>query len=544
MKSIRICGAAWLIAVLALAAGLRSAYYIRLDNDGMRFALVADQILKGNGLKLSAYGAVPRGLGPSPDSSGLWPDIWQMPLLSVSYALLGGVRPGRVWPAQAVNVLAHLVASLCAFHIARRCAGIVAGMGTGALVAFSFPLLSLVGQMWTETLFIAFVMTTVCMLQASRLAPPHWPYLASSGLVAGAACETRNPGVALIPLFIYESCIVLFRKGWRPAARLLCLGALPPIIVIGAWAGRNAFLYSSPIGFARAAPERGWTDALREMLVQLVEQLGFNEPGWRTTLTFLLLAIPACALLLSPGRRCEAVRMLGRGLDLPLAAATCYMGALVIALTVAFPVFEARFAAPLIPLFAIVAVVIIARGWNAVRKRGARKIAVIGLTVSVAVIVGGEASRSYLLLPHTLSSGVYGSESECVKWVLAHNSPKKAVVTNAPYMVAFFTGMTTVGLPYCHPWLSFERLPADLDRRIPEWMRQIGAEYLLLLRVVDGLPQEEWGKVREGLPEKVWGEFIARLSRPAPVPPPRWQERLMRIYECPDGVVYRLSDGG
>ena len=566
MKSIRIYGAAWLVAVLALAAGLRSAYYIRIDNDGMRYALVADQILKGNGLKLIAYGVVPLGMGPPPDSSGLWPDIWQMPLLPVSYALLGGVRPGRVWPAQAVNILAHLVASLCAFRVARRCAGNVAGMGAGALVAISYPLLALVGQAWTEPLFIAFLMMTVCMLQASRFARPQWRYFASGGLAAGAACKTRNSGLALIPLFLCAACIVWYRKGARPAARLMCLGALPPVIAIGVWMARNIWLYSSLIGFALATPDRGWTEALRGMLALLVEQSGFDEPGWRAALTFLLLAVPACALLLSPGIWREVVRMVRRGLDLPLVAAAWYLGALVIALTFKFPMFEVRFAAPLIPLFAIVAMVIIARGWNAVRERGAPRIAAIGLAISLAVIAGGEASRSYLLLPHTLSSGVYGSESECVRWVLAHNSPKRAVATNAPYAVAFFTGMTTAMLPYCHPWLSFERLPADLDRRIPEWMRRIGAEYLLLLRVVDGLPQEEWGSVwgslQDGLPENVWGGYIARLSRPSTAPRDQsgvsgervhgtlkspqasGPERLIRVYECSLGVVYRLAEGG
>ena len=149
----------------------------------------------------------------------------------------------------------------------------------------------------------------------------------------------------------------------------------------------------------------------------------------------------------------------------------------------------------------------------------------------------GEARRSFDNLPRTSPSGDYGTTIGAYTYVTARSGPGSIIVTNTPSMVSFFSGVPTVCLPYRHPWLAWQKIPDDIDRVLPEKMKQIGADYLLLLRVIDGLPREEWIGLENGLPEDVWGKFIADISRGEDV-----SKELEKVYECPRGVVYKLRD--
>ncbi|MCX6340310.1 MAG: glycosyltransferase family 39 protein [Candidatus Aureabacteria bacterium] len=535
MKPSRMLIAAGLVAALAFVEALHAVRYIRLDNDGMRFALVADQILAGRGLRSPL---IPFSLRP--DSLGTVLYTEQGPFLSILYAVMGGVRPGRVWPGQILNLCAHLATSLFSFLIARRIAGNIAGVAAGIVIAVSYPLLDPVGQFWSEAVYIAFAMMTVGMLQAAREENRGWRSFVGSGIAAACAYATRFIGCALLPIFFWESLFSWRRTGRRAAVRTILLTVPLPLLVITVLLTRNCVLMGSIRGVWFPHTERSWSETLRGIIEMNREQFDISIPGVRVTLAFLLLIIPGAALLWPPGGALRIARLFARGLDLVLITIVCYTAALAHALADTQPNYEIRYVAPLTPLLWITAIVVIARGWNCLTQRGMRRLASAGIALSLILIIIGETERSWRLLPHHAPSGDYGFESGACQWVVAHNRKGSLVVTNTPCMLAFFSGIHTVGLPLRHPWLAFEKVPNDLERVLPEKMKEIGAEYLLLFRAIDGLPREEWSGVENGLPEDVWGRFISDLSRP--LAGEKVKGFFVKVYECHEGVVYRMTE--
>jgi hypothetical protein len=85
-----------------------------------------------------------------------------------------------------------------------------------------------------------------------------------------------------------------------------------------------------------------------------------------------------------------------------------------------------------------------------------------------------------------------------------------------------------------------ELAPAGTEEDLVSGMRRIGARYLLLLRVTDGLNREEWADYRGGLPAEEWGVCVAALSRGAAS---ELGGVFARVFQCPFGVVYELRDG-
>ena len=526
--------AAGLVAAIAFVEALHAVRYIRLDNDGMRFALVADQILMGRGLRKPVIAFSLR-----PDSLGTVPYTTQAPFLSILYAVMGGVRPGRVWPAQTLNLCVHLATSLLGFLIARRLAGDIAGAGAGICIAVSCPLLGLAGQFWSDELYIAFALATIYLLQAAK-GKNGWILRVGSGASAACAFATRFIGATLVPLFLWDGFLLWRRSGWRTAARMIVMTVALPLCVIGVLFTRNYLITGTIRGDLLPHTGRTWSETLRCIIEMNNEQFDISVPGVRITLAFLLLILPGTALLCSLRGRREIARLFACGLDMVLISAVCYAGELAHALRDTQPSYEVRFVAPLVPLIWIVAIAMITRGWGVLMRRGWRNVAYAGIILSMVLIIAGETERSWRLLPHHAPSGDYGFESGACQWVVAHNRKGSLVVTNTPCMLSFFSGIHAVGLPLKHPWLSWQKIPDGMERVLPEKMKEVGAEYLLLLRAIDGLPREEWSGVENGLPEDIWGRFISDLSRPLAAE--KGKGSFVKVYECPEGVVYRMTE--
>ena len=537
MIRIRTVSASCLVVLTALLAGGRAACYIRLDNDGMRYALVADQILKGRGLRIPIT-FYPMLLTSSPDSTGTMPVTNNPPLLPIAFAAMGGVRPGCIWTAQVVNVCAHIASSLFSFLITRRMAVVLAGTMAGLLVAVALPLLTLVGQVWSEALFISFFIITIGLLQASRMKGEKGGLLLGSGCTASGAFLTRWIGVTLVPLFVWESLVAFRRGGIKQGGRTAVLTLTLPVVVISSFLTRNYRIMGSTHGlWEKPGPPQSWIGHVLGFGGRLQELLDLTVPGARVTTVFGLLVVPVAILIFSRKWRPEIGRIFASGLDLVLLAAVFYMVGCAHSLATILMYYDPRFSAPLYPLISIAGVTLIASGWDALRDGRFRRCAAVGLAVSLSICVMGEARRSFDNLPRTSPSGDYGTTIGAYTYVTARSGPGSIIVTNTPSMVSFFSGVPTVCLPYRHPWLAWQKIPDDIDRVLPEKMKQIGADYLLLLRVIDGLPREEWIGLENGLPEDVWGKFIADISRGEDV-----SKELEKVYECPRGVVYKLRD--
>lgn len=526
------------VALVALAAALYAAYFIRLDNDGMLYSLVADQILKGRGLRTPAFGAISLYLPPRPDSAGTWPDTWETPLLPTLFALMRGVRPGHIWPAQVVNVCAHLLSSLLAFLIAFRCAGLIAGVSAGIAMSIWYTPLIVVGQVWTEALFISLSVLTVGLLQASRGRKDNRGFLLGSGCAALAACAARTIGIVLLPLFLWEALRSWKRSGIRDAVRTVLLTLPVPLSFVVAWISRNMVLRGVPTGVPFPPTHRSLGAVFEGVMSIIAEQ--FTEGDIRSMVlqAGMLLGIPTMALLIIPQGRRAISRLLGSGLDLVLLAAALYAGLLMYAFFTTQPVFEPRHATPLVPWVLIAAAAVIVSGWETIgRVRLRLPGGLICMVGSLALMVVHGAARSIRSLPHSQRGKEFGIESDSCQWVMSHIKPGSILVTNVPYTVSFFTGIHTMNPMYRHSWNAFERLPPDLDKALVQKMEELNARYVLLIRVTDGQSREAGDNFEKGLPAEVWGEFVARLSRGEDT-----SGRFEKVYECPRGVVYKLRD--
>lgn len=535
MTRVKSVGAAGLVILAALLAGGRAAYYIRLDNDGMRYALISTQILLGRGIATPATLSVYPSLFPDPDAFGNTPATWQPPLLPAVYALLGGVRPGRIWPAQAVNLLAHLVTAIASFLIARRLGGDLAGLAAGLFVALSYPLLDLAGHFWTEPLSIAFFTLSVAVLQASRVARSPARLQLCSGLSATAAGAARWTGVGLFPMLLWDACLSSAGRGARAALRAAARTVLIPLAVMAALFTRNYLCTGTLRGESLAPTGRTWGEVAYGVAADSRDLFDLQVPGTRAAAAFALCVVPLLGLILSgsPGRALRG--LLREGLDLVLLAALGYLGVIVVMYRVSVPYFEPRIVAPVVPLVLVTVAVLMARGWRAIGERWGARVGSAGFLAALVLIGAAEAGRSFRLLPCTFPGADYGFDIPSCRWALTHCPPGSILVTNAPYMVSFFGGVPTVSPPYrpgCNP---FERTPATTEEELVSDMRRIGARYLLLLRITDGLSREEWADYRGGLPAKDWGVCVATLSRGKAV-----SDKLVKVHECPLGVVYRV----
>lgn len=523
MKELKSNIAVGAVILVALLAAARTAYYIQLDNDGMRYGLVADQILLGRGLRKPVMFNDLHFATPL-DSFGTVPYTTQQPLLPVLYALMDGVRPGRLWPGQILNVCAHVLISLFSFMIARRLAGTVAGVASGIIVALSYPLLRVVGHLWTEALFIALVMVTIKLLQASRMRSPGWGYLLGSSAAAAAAFATRSIGVALVPLFLWEAVVAWRRGGLRPAIRTLLITVPVPLIVIAALWSRNFLLTGTIRGDWLPDTGRSWIVGLTGFMGVTVNQFGVYGLCLRAALSAILFGIPCTALLFLPKGKTEISNLWREGLDLVLLAAICYIVVIAHSLAGSQAVFEIRFAAPLVPLIIITAVVVVVRGWNILGEIRLRRLTSFCLLGSLLLIGTGEAVRSFKLLPKDAETLFWYRESYWCKWMVSHCEPGSIIVTNVPCRVPFFSGIAALRPPY-RGHNPFKRIPHNMDEILPRKMKEIGAKYILLVDVWNGLPEEHWG------------EFMAALSRREPI-----SDRFTIVQEWPGSVVYELKE--
>jgi hypothetical protein len=559
------------VSLVAAAAGLHAVRYIRFDNDGMRYALVSTQILRGRGITTPATLSAYRATFPRFDSFGNTPATWQPPLLPAVYALLGGVLPGRLWPAQAVNLFAHILTAVLAFSIARRLGGTLAGLGAGLPVALSYPLLDMDGRFWSEPLFIAMFTASIRALQAARDGRQRARFEIRSGLAAAAACATRWMGISLAPMLLWNALRAIPTIGLRAALRSAAYTMVPSFAITALLFTRNYLLDGTFRGAVLAPTGRGWGEVARGVVSNYAELFDLQVPGARVAAAFALCAMPVLGMILMGDAGREARRLFRRGLDLVLLALFGYVVMIACAYRGGQPYFETRIAAPIIPLIWIAVAAVMAGGWHAIGEKAGPRLAAAGFAGTILLIGAAEAERSGTLLPRTPPSGDYGFESAFCQWAVAHHPPGSVLMTDAPFMVSFFGDIPTVSPSFKSrgPTRSKDP-PAGTEEALVQDMRRFNARYLLMLRVVDGLCREEWGDSSRGLPADVWGDCIAMLSRgefPSDratnswtwwrrgggsissifrrggISPPSSDRAFTRVFQCPLGVVYELKDG-
>jgi hypothetical protein len=341
-------------------------------------------------------------------------------------------------------------------------------------------------------------------------------------------------------MLLWDACLSAAGSGARAALRAAARTVLIPLAVMAAFFTRN-YLYAGTLrGLSLAPTGRTWGEVACGVAADFREIFDLQVPGTRAAAAFALCAAPLLGLVLS-GSLGRALRgLLREGLDLVLLAALGYLGVIAGAYRVSQPYFEPRIVAPVVPLAWVTAAVLMARGWRAIGERWGVRVGSAGFLAALVLIGAAEAGRSFRLLPRAFPGADYGFDIPSCRWAVAHCPPGSILMTNAPYMVSFFGGIPTVSPPYkprCNP---FEKSPVGTEDALVRGMRRLGARYLLLLRVTDGLSREEWADYRDGLSAEEWGACVAALSRGAASEP---GGVFARVFQCPFGVVYELRDG-
>ncbi len=157
----------WIYVILIITsalAGLLVVKNIKISPDAMRFGLISQQILSGNGIRVPIIRLEDNYV----PVKGAIPFLDQMPLLPILLALLGGVTPQNFLPAQIVNLISHAVISLFIYLIMKNLCNRGIALLTGIIVSFSYSLLWLTNHISSDPLFVALTVATMFFLILTR----------------------------------------------------------------------------------------------------------------------------------------------------------------------------------------------------------------------------------------------------------------------------------------------------------------------------------------------------------------------------------------
>ena len=517
-------GRRWLVVaiVLTVTAAATSGHAVRdikLRYDTLRYALVADQILGGNGASLIV---LPQWRQPDP--SGLTPFTIQPPGYPLMLAALGGIQLERIWSGQVINVIGYVAIVWCVWLITWRLAGFWIGAAAGLYVAVCYPLLFVASMMLSEVMYIALSMGCLLGVVMARSSDRRGVWLVVASVTAAGAVATRLGGVVLLPVLAWQVLVTL-RRGWRAAFSSAAV-LVTPLVVLAVLLARNWVHLGELRGFPIAAQDRSFQDVVMRTLSVLGKLLSVNVASIKS-LVLIGLVILTIVVLLRRMRSEADAQVWGNGLDLVVLATASYYGFLVSTFMRYVPFFEPRYFVPLTPMLVIVLFVALAKGWGP-------------LTVAGRTWVGTAAPIGSIL--YCLAFGGYDTVARWPQRVRISDKreiisravrvmaavqyrlrPGERIASNRAMEIAFATGHPTMRLPIVRP--NFRSgLPEDYPRWLSERMARTRSRYLVLVAPA------------EGLDERHWGGWLAALSRREDAAWP-----FTRIWHSPDGVIYELK---
>lgn len=484
---------------------------LKITPDSMRFALVSQQLLSGNGIRVPIIRLEDNYLL----LHGTVPFLDQMPLLPILFAILGGVTPDKFLPAQIINLLSHIMTSLFTFLLTKRVSNNTnVALLTGILVSTSLPLLSISQYMWSEPLFIALTIASIYLLTTSRNKGSK--YLISSSLITCLAILTRNAGIAIIPLFIFETINIYKskRRGYIGVVSTI----LPVITAISLFL-RNYLLSGSIRGFNYPPPERTFREAFIGVLGMIFAQFQLGTRSTTIVILLIVLSIPFILLYIRKGFSF----FYQSGLDLLVIFIICYTTLVIFTMATSQYAYELRYMSPLVPFLFIVFVSSILLGYETMHLYSFHKTANTWLITCLLALTIGNAYKTVINIPE-LS---YKQEKHyeilnlrTYKWVKEKLSKDAIITTNRPFHLSFFGGYSTVALPHKRfdPRIP---VPGDMESFLPKQMKHFGSQFIVLF---------------EGAEERYDGKYIARLFNNR-----ENDKNFDLIYESADGVVYKLK---
>ncbi len=508
-----------ILIIFSSLTALPAVKNIKISPDSMRFGLVSQQILSGNGIRVPII----RLEDTYVPVNGAIPFLDQMPLLPILFALLGGVSSQTYLPAQIINLICQTAISILTFLLMKNLCSKWVALLSGILVSFSYPLLWLLNHISSDPLLIALIMAAIYFLTLSRSTAGNQSSrnLVIAGCCAGAAILARNAGIALIPVFFWEA-LVSFRNK-RPESKYVSAiaAAMIPVITTSAMFIRNYIISGSFRGFSGASVEKSISEAVTGTINMIFQQ--FNLGKNSTFLIVLLMVALTIYILLNSGPRKEISKAFGKGLDAIIVFIVSYTALICLTMAKQQWNFELRYVSPLVPFLYISSIFMIVFVWEDIKNRGLSRLSLAGMILTLSIIASGSLYKTYLNFSEFFykQDKAYSILASCTyKWIKENYSHGTVIATNRPFHLSFFGGYSTVALPH----KRFEptiHVPEDMQSVLPDRMSKFGSQVLALF---------------EEAQEKYEGHYVAELFNRK-----ESNDSFTVVYECPDGVVYILK---
>lgn len=512
----------WIYIILIISSVLSASFAvknIKISPDSMRFGLVSQQILSGNGIRVP----VMRLEDNYVPVNGAVPFLDQMPLLPILFALMGGVTPENYIPAQLINLICHAATAIIIFLLMKKLCNNGIALLTGILVSFSYTLLLNTHLISSEPLFIVLISAAIYFVILSR-DTDHYHFsrnLLIAGVFASAAILTRNAGIALIPVFFWEAFIVL--KNRRPGIKYLSLIAAIalPVITTAAMFLRNFIISGSLRGFSAASPDRPYLEAFKGTVEMIFLQFTLSKKS----IIMIVLAISASLIyiLISSGTRKEILKFFNKGLDSIIVFMFSYTALICLTMAKQQWRFELRYVSPLVPFIFIGCIIMILLVFEDMKFKGFPKLSLYGMILIFSIITFGIFYKTFLHLPEFFDKQerAYSILNSCAYKRLMKTYKKDIMIaTNRPYHLSFFGGYSTVALPH----KRFEptiHVPDDMESVLPQRMSRFGAQVLALFETAE---------------EQYEGRYITELFNKRET-----RDKFILAYECSSGVIYNLK---
>jgi hypothetical protein len=509
----------FLIVVSALSA-LFAVENIKISPDSMRFGLISQQILSGNGIRVPIIRLEDTYI----PVNGAIPFLDQMPLLPILFALLGGVTPQSFWVAKTINLISHVAISIFTFLLMKNLYGKRdIALLAGILVTVSFPLLSVTHYMWSEPLFIALTVASMFFLILSRNSDSLFSRnILIAGTLASAAILTRNTGIAMISVFFWEGFVLVKNK--RPESKYIStiLAIILPIVTTVAMLIRNYIISGNLRGFNQVSPERTYIDAVTGTVEMIFLQFQLGKKA--SVLIILFMMLFTLCILVSANLRKEILKYFNAGLDSIMVFIGSYTILIVYAMAKQAWNYELRLVSPLVPFLFISCIFIILLTWKTIELQGFSKLSLSGMIVSLSILAMGNSYKSYLNFPEFSyeQTNQYSILRNCTyKWLKENYGKHIVIVTNRPFHLSFFGGYSTVALPH----KKFDpniNVPDDMEIFLPNRMYKFGSHILALFETAE---------------EKYDGSYITELFNNRAT-----NDKFNLLYECADGMVYEPKE--
>jgi len=508
------------LIILSTLAALVAVNNIKISPDSMIYALMSQEIISGNGLRIPIIKLVENYV----PINGMIPYPEEGPLLPIFFALLGGVTPQNFLPAQIINVISHVVISIFTFLLMKKLydnKGIA--LLTGILVSLTYPMLWNTHHMITESLFTALTVAALYFLILSRHSDSNRSIgnLFIASICASAAILTRFPGVALIPVFFWEVFILVKNKSKKFKYVSAILTAIPPIITIGILFIRNYIHSGTIFGWNPPPFERSYLSAFTGTIKMIFQQFSLGERTVTLITIFTILFI--FYIIVNTNSRRELSRYVHSGLDLIMVFIVSYTVLIFLAMAKSQSVFELRFVSPLVPFLFILCIIIIVFVWEIIRLKGLSKLSLCGIILSLGIITFGNCYKTYLRSGeffYKQESRYSILNSPTYNWIKENYGENTIIATNRPYEFSFFGGYSTVVFP--HRRFDKNYRIDNIGLILPNRMSEIGSRVLALFEKVE---------------EQYEGKYLTELFNKR-----ENNDKFALIHKFSDGVVYELRE--